>query len=154
MRALTALGVHYGPADATVTFILDRGPALLSLRTSPHADFASDVLRRATGHDPIRDTALLLTAGQRYEALPQRRAHVTKVALLPRRDGALDPALLRTITTLPTVAATTDLHANTPVRAGQIAGRLLLVANDSRAINQDHQVIRASESIGLYGSPP
>ncbi|MFJ8752076.1 glutathione synthetase [Streptomyces sp. NPDC102441] len=153
MRALTALGVRYGPAHATVTFIPDRGPALLSLRTDPHADFASDVLRRATGHDPIRDTALLLTTGRRYESCPQRQAHVTKVALLPQHDGALDSALLRTITTLPTVAVTTELHAGAPVRAGQIAGWLLLVADDSRAINQDHHVIRAAENLGLYGSP-
>ncbi|MER7688272.1 glutathione synthetase [Streptomyces sp. NPDC097610] len=154
MRALTALGVHYGPAHATVTFIPDRGPALLSLRTDPYADFASEALRRATGHDTVRDTALLLTTGRRYEAPhQQRRAHVTKVALLPRSDGALDSYLLRTLTTLPTVAATTALHADAPVRAGQIAGWLLLVADDSRAINQDHQVIRAAESLGLYGSP-
>ncbi|MFC8125417.1 glutathione synthetase [Streptomyces sp. NPDC057302] len=150
MRALDTLGVRYGPAYATVTFIPDRGPALLSLRTAPYADFASDVLRRATGHDPIRDTVLLLTSVQRHQAPQQRHAHVTKVALLPERDGVLDPALLRTITNLPTVAATTELHADTPVHAGQIAGRLLLVADDSRAINQDHQVIRAAEYLGLY----
>ncbi|MER5985638.1 glutathione synthetase [Streptomyces sp. NPDC001787] len=152
MRALNALGVRYGPAHATVTFIPDRGPALLSLRTDPHADFASDTLRRATGHDPIRDTALLLTTGRRYESSPQRRAHVTKVALLPQHDGALDSDLLRTITTLPTVAVTTELNAGTPVRSGETAGWLLLVADDSRAINQDHHVIRAAENLGLYGS--
>lgn len=152
MRALTALGVRYGPAHATVTFIPDRGPALLSLRTDPYADFATDTLRLATGHDPIRDTALLLATGRRPEAPHQPHAHVTKIALLPRRDGALDPALLRTITTLPTVAATTALTGGAPVRAGQIAGWLLLIARDSRAINQDHQVVRAAENLGLYGS--
>ncbi|MFC7991982.1 glutathione synthetase [Streptomyces pilosus] len=152
MRALTALGVRYGPAHATVTFIPDRGPALLSLRTDPYADFATDTLRLATGHDPIRDTALLLATGRRPEAPHQPHAHVTKIALLPRRDGALDPALLRTITALPTVAATTALTGGAPVRAGQIAGWLLLIARDSRAINQDHQVVRAAESLGLYGS--
>ncbi|MGW1615689.1 glutathione synthetase [Streptomyces sp. NPDC002285] len=154
MSALTALGVRYGPAHATVTFIPDRGPALLSLRTDPYADFATDALRRATGHDPIRDTALLLTTGRRPEAPHPPRAHVTKIALLPRRDGALDPALLRTITALPTVAATTALSGGSPVKAGQIAGwLLLLVADDNRAISQAHQVVRAAENLGLYGSP-
>lgn len=153
MRALTALGVRYGSTHATVTYIPDRGPALLSLRTDPYDDFASDVLRRATDHDPIRDTALLLATGRRHETLQPRRTHVTKVALLPRHDGFLDEALLRTITTLPTVAATSELTATAPVHAGRIAGWLLLVADDSRAINQDHQVIRAAENLGLYGSP-
>ncbi|MEU2357697.1 glutathione synthetase [Streptomyces misionensis] len=154
MRALTALGVRYGPAHAAVTFIPDRGPALLSLRTDPHADFAYEALRRATGQDPIRDTALLLTTGQRHAPLHQRSAHVTKVALLPRSDGALDAHLLRTLATLPTVAATTPLHAGAQVRAGQTAGWLLLIADDSRAINQDYQVVRTIESLGLYGNAP
>ncbi|MBP5909258.1 glutathione synthetase [Streptomyces sp. LBUM 1478] len=153
MRTLTALGIRYGPAHATVTFIPDRGPALLSLRTDPYADFATDVLRQATGHDPIRDTALLLTTGNRPAARHRPHAHVTKIALLPRHDGALDHALLRTITALPTVAATTELTADTPVRADETTGWLLLVADDSRAINQDHQVIRAAENLGLYGRP-
>ncbi|MBP5897979.1 glutathione synthetase [Streptomyces scabiei] len=153
IRTLTALGVRYGPAHAMVTFIPDRGPALLSLRTDPYADFATDVLRQATGQDPIRDTALLLTTGSRPAARHRPHAHVTKIALLPRHDGALDHALLRTITALPTVAATTELTADTPVRADEITGWLLLVADDSRAINQDHQVIRAAENLGLYGRP-
>ncbi|MFJ6437841.1 glutathione synthetase [Streptomyces sp. NPDC091416] len=153
-RALRALGVRYGPSCATVTFIPDRGPALLSLRTDPYADFASEVLQQVTGHNPFHDTALLLTTGRRYEARHQPgRPHTTKVALLPRSDGALDPHLLRTVTTLPTVVATTVLHAGAPVRAGQVAGCLLLVADDSRAIDHDHQVIRAAEKLGLYGAP-
>ncbi|MEV7869134.1 glutathione synthetase [Streptomyces sp. NPDC088124] len=151
MRALTALGVRYGPARAAVTFIPDRGPALLSLRTDPHADFATEVLRRATGHDPIRDTVLLLTTGQRYEAAQRRSAHATKVALLPQHNGALDPALLHTIVSLPTVAATTPLHPEAPVWAGRAAGWILLVADDSGAVQDDYQVIRAAERIGLYG---
>ncbi|WP_103544511.1 glutathione synthetase [Streptomyces sp. SM1] len=153
VRTLTALGVRYGPAHTTVAFTPDRGPALLSLRTAPYSDFAADTPRQATGHDPIRDTALLLTTGRRPEARRQVRAHVTKIALLPWRNGVLDQALLRTITTLPTVAATTALTAHTPVRARQITGWLLLVADDSRAINQDLQVIRSAETLGLYGRP-
>ncbi|MEH0432114.1 glutathione synthetase [Streptomyces turgidiscabies] len=153
VRTLTALGVRYGPAHTTVAFTPDRGPALLSLRTDPYSDFAADTPRQATGHDPIRDTALLLTTGRRPEARRQVRAHVTKIALLPWRNGVLDQALLRTITTLPTVAATTALTAHTPVRARQITGWLLLVADDSRAINQDLQVIRSAETLGLYGRP-
>ncbi|MGW0538319.1 hypothetical protein [Streptomyces sp. NPDC003032] len=98
-----------GNADHTITstYIPDRGPALLTLRTDPYADFASDVLRQATGHDPIRDTVLLLTSAQRHPTRQQRHTHVAKIALLPQHDGALDSNLLRTITTLPTVAATT-----------------------------------------------
>ncbi|ATM24565.1 hypothetical protein SMD44_p10066 (plasmid) [Streptomyces alboflavus] len=153
MRALTALGVNYGPAHAEVAFVPDRGPALLSLRTDPYADFASDVLRRATGHDSIRDTVLLLTSGRRYDIPQHRSVQVAKVTLLPQHDGTLDPSLLRTITTLPTVATTTDLRAGSPVRAGQAAGQLLLVASDSRAVNQDYQVIRAVENLGLYRGP-
>ncbi|MFZ3491808.1 glutathione synthetase [Streptomyces sp. 5.8] len=154
MRGLTALGVRYGPAHAVVTFIPDRGPALLSLRTDPYADVDSELLRQVAGHDPIRDTALLLTSGQRQTIPHQpRNAHVTKVALVPHFDGLLDPYLLRTLTTLPTVAATTGLHAGDPVRAGRVAGWLLLVAEASRAIDHDHRVIRAAENLGLYGSP-
>ncbi|MGW7197314.1 glutathione synthetase [Streptomyces chryseus] len=152
MRALTALGIRYGPAHADLAFIPDRGPALLSLRTDPYNDFASDVLRRATGHDPIRDTAQMLATGLHPHHPWPRRTHVTKVALLPQHDGALDSTLLRTITTLPTVAATTPLTAGTAVTAGRAAGWLLLVADDRRTINQDYRVIRAVENLGLYRS--
>jgi hypothetical protein len=93
MRALTALGIRYGPGHVTIPFIPGRGPALLSLRTDPYADFASDALRLATGHDPICETTLLLTTGRRPEAAHQPHAHATEIALLLWRDGALDPAL-------------------------------------------------------------
>jgi hypothetical protein len=149
-RALNALGVRYGPAHATVTFIPDRGPALLSLRTDPHADFATEVLRHATGGDPIEGTTLLIATGRLPQPQQPRCTHVTKIALLPQRDGAIDSALLRTITTLPTVAATTPLRPGAAVRGGDIAGWLLLIADDSRAINQDHHLVRTTEHLGLY----
>ncbi|MBL1115244.1 glutathione synthetase [Streptomyces sp. 110] len=150
LRALTALGIRFGPARAEITLVPDRGPTLLSVRTDPHADFATDALRRATGHDPVSDTARMLTTGRYRDLAHPRRIHVTKVALLPPCDGTLDPALLSTITTLRTVAATTELTAGTPVTAGQPAGWLLLVADDRHAINYDYQVIRSVETGGLY----
>lgn len=153
-RALTTLGVRYGPAHATLALIPDRGPALLALRTDPHADFASAVLRRITGVDHIRDTTLLLATGGHTRQIQPHRAHISKIALRPRADGVLDPSLLRTITTLPTVAASTPLEARAPVKAHQIAGWILLVAGDYRSISQDYQSIRAIENIGLYTGHP
>ncbi|MFD6274511.1 hypothetical protein ACFWFI_02800 [Streptomyces sp. NPDC060209] len=69
------------------------------------------------------------------------------IALLPQRDGTLDPVSLRAITNLPTVAAATALLADAPVRAGQVAGWLLLVANDysSRTTRP-----RSAEQLALY----
>ncbi|MGW1496588.1 glutathione synthetase [Streptomyces sp. NPDC002402] len=154
-RALTALGVRYGPAQSQLTYIPDRGPALLSVRTDPHAGFAADALRRAAGIDAIRDTALMLASGRSVHPVTARRPHVTEIALMPDRDGALDPTLLTSLTTLPTIAATTPLIPGARVTSGTTAGRLLLVADDRRAINLDHQVIRAVEALGLYsGSAP
>ncbi|MDW6057943.1 glutathione synthetase [Streptomyces sp. FXJ1.4098] len=154
MRALTALGVRYGPTISQLTVIADRGPALLSIRTGPHADFATDALRRATNHDPIRDTARLITSsGSIPHPRPPRRRHLTKIALLPRHHGNLDPLLLRIITTLPTVAATTPLAPGATVTAGTPAGQLLLIARTSRDINHDHNVIRTIEDLGLYARP-
>ncbi|WP_172384709.1 glutathione synthetase [Streptomyces sp. MNP-20] len=150
-RALTVLGVRYGPAQVTLAFLPDRGPVLLALRTDPDADFAADALHRATGHSPVHDTALLLTTGR--HASPPRHTHATKLALLPRHDGPLGAPLLDTIASLPTVAATTELHADTPGRAGQIAGWLLLMADHPRAISEDLWTIRAAEYTGLYGRP-
>lgn len=156
-HALTTLGVRYGLAHTTLAITPDRGPALLSLRTDPHphADFAFDTLHRITGTDHIRDTTHLLATGRRHTKHPQpRRTHISKIALRPRANGILDPSLLRTLTTLPTVATTTPLTAGAPVKANQIAGWLLLVADDHRNISQDHHTIRAIENIGLYTGHP
>ncbi|MFI5702586.1 glutathione synthetase [Streptomyces xanthochromogenes] len=151
-RVLNALGVRYGHARAMISFVPDSGPALLSLRTDPSAgDVIGDAPQAAVPDDPIRDTAQLVATGHRHTAPAPRRTQVAKIALLPRGDGALDETLLRTITALPTVVATTSLEAGMRVHAGRIAGWLLLVAGDRRAINQDHQAVRAAENHGLYG---
>ncbi|PKV82636.1 glutathione synthetase [Streptomyces sp. TLI_146] len=150
-RALTILGVRYGPAQATVVYTPDRGPTLTALRTDAGTEFAPEALRAATGHDPVADTVHLIRTGRREEPRPARKTHTTKVALLPRQDGMVNPELLHTLTSLPTVAAHTPLIAGTAVKAGQVAGWLLLAAEDMRAINRDHQAIRAAENFGLYG---
>ncbi|WP_371647890.1 MULTISPECIES: glutathione synthetase [unclassified Streptomyces] len=150
-RALTILGVRYGPAQVTVVYTPDRGPTLTALRTDAGTEFAPEALRAATGHDPVADTVHLILTGRREEARPVRQAHTTKVALLPRQDGVVNPELLHTLTSLPTVAAHTPLIAGTAVSAGQVAGWFLLAAEDMRAINRDYQAIRAAEDFGLYG---
>ncbi|QCX82636.1 hypothetical protein C9F11_45380 (plasmid) [Streptomyces sp. YIM 121038] len=151
-RALTALGVHFGPAHVTLAFVPGRGPVLLALRTDPDPDhdFAAQALYQATGHHPAHDTAQLLATGQYSRPLTPRHIHACKVALRPRHDATLEPDLLDSLTRLPTVATTTELHAHTPLQAGQTAGWLLLLAHDALAIHEDHQTIRDLEHTGLY----
>ncbi|MET8676021.1 glutathione synthetase [Streptomyces sp. NPDC004647] len=152
LRILTALGITHGPARSQIIYEPDRGPVLLSLRTDPHDTFTADVLYQATGSNPIRDTVHTLTTG-RAEGLARtgRRPHLTKVSLVANRHGALCEPLLHTLVNLPTVVATTPLDPGASVLAGTSPGQLLLMADDIRAINQDHQTIRAAESLGLYG---
>ncbi|MEU7687919.1 glutathione synthetase [Streptomyces spectabilis] len=154
-RALTTLGVQYGPAHATLAFVPDRGPVLLALRTDPDPDhdFTAQALHQATGHHPAHDTAQLLATGRHHRVPSPRHVHAVKVALLPRHDATLEASLLSSLTSLPTVAATTELHAHTPLQAGQTAGWLLLLAHDAHAIHEDHQTIRDLELTGLYRAP-
>ncbi|WP_434598537.1 hypothetical protein [Streptomyces sp. A5-4] len=71
----------------------------------------------------------------------------SSVATLPAEHRAATPFQSREW------AAGTALLADTPVRADQIAGQLLLIADEHRAIDQNHRVIRSAEHLGLYGQP-
>ncbi|MFF3697353.1 hypothetical protein [Streptomyces sp. NPDC002221] len=151
-RMFNALGVRHGNARTVIGYVPDRGTALLSIRANPSAgDVLGHALQAGVPDEPVRDTAQLITTGQRHTVAAPRRTQVATLALLPRRVGAPSETLLRVVATLPPVGATTHLESGTRVHVGRIAGRFLLAVGDRGAIGHDHQAVRAAEKHDLYG---
>jgi biotin carboxylase len=157
VRCLDALGIVHGPAHTELMYVPRRGPVLIESAARPEGAYDPAAMREATGSDHIRDAVHAVVANAPDHLSTDRpRSCVSKVSLIAPHDGTLDENLLRTVLTLPTVRGyvgtlvpgtavkrTTDLLTS--------PGRLTLVAQDLRSIDQDYKVIRSIEAAGLYG---
>lgn len=156
VRCLDALGIVHGPAHTEVMYVPRRGPVLIESGARPEGSYDPAAMREATGSDHIRDAVhAVVTSVPDHLAPEHPRSCVAKVSLIAPHDGTLDEDLLRAVMTLPTVRGyvgtlgpgtavkrTTDLLSS--------PGRLTLVAQDLRSLDQDYKTIRSIEGAGLY----
>ncbi|MFD4412483.1 hypothetical protein [Streptomyces sp. NPDC058475] len=156
VRVLDALGIVTGPAHTELMLVPGRGPLLIESGARPEGSYDPVAMREATGSDHIRDAVTAVVTGTPDRLAKRPRSFVSKVSLIAPHDGALDEDLLRTLLTLPTVRGyvgtlISGIAVQRTVDLLTSPGRLVLAAQDPRAIDEDHHAIRALESAGLYG---
>ncbi|MFF9428388.1 hypothetical protein [Streptomyces sp. NPDC014746] len=152
LRILPVLGIDHGAARLRVAWCDRRGPVLLSARAyaqpSPADDYSPSVSHIAAG-------ARAMSSGCLGTASASRERAVMRVSLATPADGCkLDAALLRTISTLPTLAhiirfAPPGRPLRQTLTRSSSAGELVL-AGAARAVEGDYRMIRSIEQIGLY----
>ncbi|MER7688664.1 hypothetical protein [Streptomyces sp. NPDC097610] len=156
VRALDALGIASGPVSMLLACEPQRGPLLLSASAVAGASLADTALRETTGRDRLGEAIdSVLPARPAPLALASHPQRVVRVRLNAAADGVIDPWLLRTIATLPTVASIdTALRPMAPVTTTTTSraavGEIVLSDDVPEAIEADYRVIRAVETAGLY----
>ncbi|MFE5830043.1 hypothetical protein ACFQ8W_07295 [Streptomyces sp. NPDC056508] len=152
LRVLPVLGIAHGAARLRVAWCERRGPVLLSARAfaqpSPADDYSPSVSH-------IAAAARAATTDGLGRASASRERAVMRVSLAAPADGCvLDAALLRTISTLPTLA-----HIIRFARPGSLLRKTLdrasspgelVLTGAARAVEEDYRLIRSIERVGLY----
>ncbi|MET9427808.1 MULTISPECIES: hypothetical protein [unclassified Streptomyces] len=151
-RVLPVLGIDQGAARLRVAWCDQYGPVLLSARAfaqpSPAADYSPAVSHIAAAARAATSEGLGRTSANAEHT-------VMRVSLVAPDDGCvLDAALLQTIRTLPTLAHLIRLaRPGSPLRKtlnrASSPGELVLVGA-ARAVENDYQLIRFIERVGLY----
>ncbi|MFD4589074.1 hypothetical protein [Streptomyces sp. NPDC058434] len=151
-RVVDALGIATGPVTLRL-MTTDGGPVLLSARAYAHPAPVDDI-PHTLGHVEATVSASITGLVSPPEPAPGRR-FAARISLIAPHNGHLDARMLRTVTSLPTVArATGHLTPGTPVRRtvdrATSPGEIVLVADTHRALEDDARVIRSAEVLGLY----
>ncbi len=158
-RALTALGVAYGPAHSKL-LLTDRGPVPVETWARPDGGVDPIALVWATGSHHARDAvAALLDPLSLMDRRERAARHACRLVLAADRDGVLDTAALARILSLPTLAGTVGrLAPGARVRRTRdpltSPGALMLVSDDQAEIERDVAAVRAMERGGLYRWQP
>lgn len=152
LRALPVLGIVHGAARLRVGWCDRRGPVLLSARAFAQPSPADDC-SPSVSH--IAAAARAATTDGPDNARAGGAQAVMRVSLAAPADGcALDADLLRTLSTLPTLAHVVRCaRPGSPLRKtlnrASSPGELVLTGT-ARAVEEDYRLIRSVERAGLY----
>ncbi|MFB7512964.1 hypothetical protein [Streptomyces sp. NPDC056144] len=153
LKVLPVLGIDHGAARLRVAWNDQLGPVLLSARAFAQPS-SVDAYSPSVGH--IAAAARVATIDGLGRAPESEEHAVMRVSLAVPADGrALDAALLRTISTLPTLAYTvrvaeSDSSRRKTLHRAASSGELVL-AGTARAVDEDYRLIRSIEQGGHRG---
>lgn len=156
-RAITAVGVRFGPAHSEV-MLTETGPILIETGVRPEGPVNPDAVTLAVGTHHVRAAVDAVVAGRVVPELePRTLRHACRVTLCAPYDGTVDSAGWAKVLDLPAVAGTLGhVTGGSPVRTTVdllTSPDSIYLVGDRDVIEDSYRTIRELERNGSLYQP-